>query len=216
MRRPRPAAARAGVILLGALTAVLTPAHAAAGPAAIMPQAAKGTVLQRPADGFSLVVPAGWQEYPDPSAAASIVLKSNPSVVAVVRVLAEDAPSDTSTTLANWLSTMFADTDRRVVAQSFEVFLGRPALVADLEDATMRVRVTVVARDEGDRSQVYYAIVTTAPKSVFAKSSAALMQVLQGFQFLPKGAASAASAARPLALLLPRGLRALRSCPAVE
>jgi hypothetical protein len=74
----------------------------------------------------------------------------------------------------------------------------------------------VVARDEGDRSQIFYAIVTMAPKSVFAKVSAALAQVPQGFQFLPKGGAPAAGAAGPLAPLLARGLRALPSGPAAQ
>ena len=170
---------------MSVFVALVAVAAASAASPAPPPQGGAGTVLQRPAQGFSLVVPAGWQEYGDASAAASVLFAANPSVVVVVRVLSENAPADTSTTLAAWLASLFNDSNRRVVAQSFEMFLGRSALVADLEDATTRTRVTIVARDAGDRSQLFYAIVSTAPKSVFAKVSAAQAKVAQGFQIGP-------------------------------
>lgn len=180
------------IAALAGLAAALAVTSAAA--AALEPQAGPGTVLSRTAQGFSLTVPSGWQEYQDSSAAAAVLLSANPSVVVVVRVLAEPAPADTSTTLAAWLATLFNDADRTVVAQSFEVFLGRPALVADLESATTRTRVTIVARDAGDRSQIFYAIVSTAPQSVFTKVSATLARVTEGFQIGPMGGAPASPA----------------------
>ncbi|MCX6552570.1 MAG: M48 family metalloprotease [Acidobacteria bacterium] len=145
-------------------------------------QAVAPQTLHRPASGFSMAMPAGWQEYEDPSSAAAILLTSNPSVVALVRVLTEDAMADSNATLASWLATLFADAKSQVVSESFEPFLGRPALVAELEGPTTRVKVIIVARDAGDRSQVFYALVTTAPSSVFGKVSPSLGRIISGFQ----------------------------------
>lgn len=129
-----------------------------------MAQAVGPTVLQRPASGFSIAIPAGWQEHIDPEIAASIVPTGRDDVAFMVLLRQEDGPVDVQSTLARMLAKMFEDPKRKAVSQTFNVFQKRMALVAEFDDDTSRYQMTLFPRDGGAQSQVFYAIMAIAPK----------------------------------------------------
>lgn len=149
--------------------------------------AAQSTTLTRSAHGFSLAIPSGWIEKADPDA-ATILRKAQPEVAAMVLVQTERAPAAVTDVLANAAVKLKTDTSRHVVSSSFEVVLDRPALVAVLEDETTRYRLTLLPRDEGDRSQVFYGVMALAPKALFAKSVPIFDRIVAGFRIVPMAA----------------------------
>jgi hypothetical protein len=126
----------------------------------------------------------------------------------MVFVQREKAPAGVTDVLARVSARMKADTARTVISSRFDVFLDRPALFAELEDADSRYRVTVIPRETGDTSQIFYVITTLAPKALFAKAAASLDKVRDGFQITAIGKAAAAAskpaAASPAAKTPPR------------
>ena len=165
------------------LTSVLALALAATAPIA----AAQS--LARPADGFTLAIPRGWQE--EPGAENAISQAGNTGLGAMVMVQREKAPANVTDVLARASAHMKAEPGRTVIWSRFDVFMDRPALMAELEDADSRFRVTVIPRETGDQSQIYYAIMTLAPKAAFAKAAASLDKVRDGFQITAIGKAAA-------------------------
>lgn len=148
--------------------------------------------LARPADGFTLAIPSGWQE--DPGAENAISQSGHAGVAAMVFVQREKAPADVTDVLAKVSARMKADAARKVIWSKFDVYLDRPALLAELEDADSRFRITVIPRETGDRSQIFYVITTVAPKAAFTRVAASLDAVRDGFEITAIGKAAAAPA----------------------
>jgi hypothetical protein len=141
--------------------------------------------IQRPTLGFSLPVPAGWVEKPAQDAAAMIVQEGHPEICAIIFVQNEAAPSSVTDVLAKASVNMKDGKERKFISNKFDVVLGRPALIAVLEDQTLRYKVTLFPRDGEDTSQVYYAIMAVAPLAAFARAEPALDRIASGFQILP-------------------------------
>ena len=142
-------------------------------------------VLSRPADGFSVVVPGGWAEGADADGTAAIVQTAQSDVMVIFFVQREAAPGAVTDVLARAVVKLKNDTTRRLISSKFDVLLDRPVLIAVLEDATVRYKLTVVPRDEGDNSQIYYGVMAAAPRQVFAKVEAALDRIVAGFTTVP-------------------------------
>ena len=150
-------------------------------------------IISRPADGFSLSVPAGWVEKSDSDGTTMIVQKSQPEVLVMLFVQREATPTAVTDVLAKASVKLKDDASRKVISSQFDVVLDRPALVAVSEDATARYKLTLLPREEGDRSQIYYGVVAAAPRAVFAKVEAALDRVVAGFAVVPLGASRSQS-----------------------
>ena len=168
-------------------------------------QSQSARTLSRPADGFAMPVPAGWEERADPDSAAALVQKAQPDVAAMVFVQKEPSRTAVTDVLARAAVKMKADSSRKVVSSSFEVLLDRPVLVAVLEDATTRYRLTLVPKGEGGTSQGYFGVMTLGPQALFAKAAPVFDRIVAGFRITPTvtsgptrgGAPSPAPAAAP-------------------
>ena len=145
-------------------------------------QAVGPAVLQRPAAGFSIAIPAGWVEHVDPEIAAAMVPSGRDDVAFMVFLRQEDPPADVEATLSRMLGKMFEDPKRKVVSQTFDVFQKRTALVAEFDDDTSRYLMTLFPRDAGAKSQMYYAIMAIAPKKDVLLLTPAFDQIKAGFQ----------------------------------
>lgn len=156
---------------------------------------AQSSVLTRRDQGFTLAIPTGWVEKADPDA-ATIVQKAQPDVAVMVFVQREPSRAVVTDLLAKASVKLKSDSTRKLLTSSFEVVLDRPALVAVLEDATARYRLTLVPRDEGDTSQVYYGVMATAPKALFAKAAPVLDKAVAGFRIVATSAAAAPAPTR--------------------
>lgn len=167
------------------------------GPASGAVRTPGARVLQRPALGFSLSIPAGWAEKPDQDAAARIVEESQPEIGAMIFVQKEAAPSAVTDVLAKASVKLKNDTERTFISSKFDVVLDRPALIVVLEDKTARYKLTLLPRDEEDTSQIYYGIMTMAPLAAFAQTEPTLDRIAAGFQILPMAEDSARAAAAP-------------------
>ena len=167
---------------------------AAAGDAA--PQRTRGTVVARPADGFTVTVPAGWQEAADPDVALSLVRTDQSGASAVVIVQREKAPTAVTDTLAKVSVRIGQDGGHTAISSDFDVVLDRPAVVAVFEDQTTRYRAVVVPRELGETSQVYYIVIAGAPKAQYAKLRASIEAVTAGLAITDLGPAAAAPAGR--------------------
>jgi len=75
--------------------------------------------------------------------------------------------------------------------------MDRPALVAEIEDDASRLRITAIPRDTGDTSQIFYVIMTLAPKAAFSRAAASLDRVRDGFRITAIGKAAPAPKPRP-------------------
>lgn len=148
-------------------------------------QAPAARTLSRPADGFAMSVPAGWEERADPDSAAALVQKAQPGVAAMVFVRKEPSRAAVTDVLAKAAVKLKADSSRTVVSSGFDVVLDRPALIAVLEDKTVRYKLTLLPRDEGDTSQIYYGVMALAPKALFAKAAPSLDRIIAGFRITP-------------------------------
>lgn len=142
-------------------------------------------VLSRPADGFSVVVPAGW----NPGAAAdgtpAIVQVSQSDVMVIFFVQREATPSAVTEVLARAAVKLKNDTTRTLISSKFDVLFDRPVLIAVLEDETIRYKLTVIPRDQEDQSQIYYGVMAAAPRGMFAKVETALDRIVAGFAIAP-------------------------------
>lgn len=153
--------------------------------------------LSRPADGFSLPVPAGWVEQADPDGTAMIVQQSQPDVLVMFFVQREATATTVTDVLATASVKLKNDASRHVISSKFDVVLDRPALVAVSEDETARYKLTLLPREEGDRSQIYYGVVAAAPRAMFAKAAPALDRIVAGFQIVALASATTAQAQSP-------------------
>lgn len=171
------------------------------GPASGAMRVPGASTLQRPALGFSLSIPAGWAEKPDQDVAAQIVQDGQPQIGAIVFVRKEAAASKVTDVLAKAAVTLKTDKERTVISSTFDIVLDRPALVAVVEDNTVRYKLTLFPRDEEDASQIYYGIMAMAPLAAFASAASTLDRIAAGFQILPMAEDSArvpaASSAEP-------------------
>jgi hypothetical protein len=156
---------------------------------------ASAQTLSRPADGFALAIPSGWQE--EPGADNVISQAGDTGLAAMVIVQREKAPSGVTDVLARVSTKMKADTSRKVIWSKFDVFMDRPALVAEIEDDASRFRITAIPRDTGDTSQIFYVIMTLAPKAAFSRAAASLDRVRDGFRITAIGKAAPAPKPRP-------------------
>ena len=187
---------RTSLVALVLMAAVALPAAAQTKPETQKPKPAPS---QRPAGsatltkadlGFSLPIPSGWLEVNDPDAAAVIARTDNAEVTVLVFVQREPAPSVVTDTLAKVLVKMQSATEQKLLTHKFDVFLDRPALIAEYENAVGHYRTVVVPREYEDRSQVYYVVTAGAPKTLFAKTAPALDKILAGFTILEKTGAA--------------------------
>lgn len=160
-------------------------------------QSPGGQILSRPADGFSVPVPAGWVEKADPDGTATIVQKSQPEVLVMFVVQREATSSVVTDVLAKASVKIKNDTSRKNISSKFDVVLDRPALLAVSEDGTARYKLTLLPREEGDRSQIYYGVVAAAPRAMFAKVEPALDRIVAGFLIVPMKTGTAARAQSP-------------------
>ncbi len=139
-------------------------------------------VLQRPASGFSIAIPAGWLEHVDPEIAAAISPTGRDDVAFMVFLRQEDGPVNVEDMLARMLGKMFEDPKRKVVSQAFDVFQKRTALVAEFDDDTSRYQITMFPRDAAAKSQTYYIIMAIAPKKDAAPLTPVFDGIRAGFQ----------------------------------
>jgi hypothetical protein len=191
-----PSVIPAGLLVL-ALVFVLVPTAPVA-----LAQSSRSTTVAKPEHGFSLAVPSGWQVVNETDAAAAIARTDNRDVMAMVFVRREAKATVITDTLAKALSAMKNSTEQKLVTNSFDVFLDRPALLAEYEDATAHYRTVLVPREYEDRSQIYYGVTIGAPKAAYAKLAATFDRVLAGFQIVdlaPSPKAPAGQAPSPKA-----------------
>lgn len=174
------------------LCLVIVPVGATAGPPAPAAQAAASRSLDRPAEGFSLPVPDGWETFADSDGAPGIRQTRDRTVSVVVQTLKQLAPADVNVVLADYLATLFNDSRREMISQSLDVFQGRAALLTELQAGASRSRIVVVARDTGERSQLFYALVATAPRASFTDAAPAFDRITSGFRITALAAAAAA------------------------
>lgn len=125
-----------------------------------------------------------------------IVQDSRPEISAMVFVQNEAAPSLVTEVLAKAAVKLKNDKERKFISSRFDVLLDRPALIAVLEDKTLRYKLTLLPREEEDTSQVYYGIMAVAPLAAFARAEPALDRIASGFQILPM-ATAAPTTSRP-------------------
>ena len=177
------------IAAVGVLFVCAALAHAAQSPGA--------RLLSRPADGFSVSVPAGWVEKTESGGTPMIVQNSQPDVLVMFFVQREATPTAVTDVLAKASVKLKNDASRKVISSQFDVVLDRPALVAVSEDATARYKLTLLPREEGDRSQIYYGVVAAAPRAMFAKVEAALDRIVAGFTIVALATATAAPAQSP-------------------
>lgn len=189
-RTSLPAFALAALLALAVPAAAQTTSSAQKPKPAPSPPESRGTTLTKAEHGFSLQVPGGWQAVNDPGAAAFIARTDNADVVTLVFVQREKAPTDVTEMLANVLSKMKSSTEQKLLTHKFDVFLDRPALIAEYEDADTRFKTTIVPREYEDRSQVYYVVTAGAPKALFAKMAPAFDTIIAGFRILETMAAA--------------------------
>jgi hypothetical protein len=153
------------------------------------------TILQRPAEGFNVPIPAGWIEKADPESGTMIVQRDQPNVLAMVFVQKEAAPATVTDVLANSLAKLKADKTRTLITSRIGAVADRPALIAILEDKTARYKLTLVPRDKEDKSQTYYGVMQAAPAALFTQSEPVFDRIVAGFQILQTpGSGSSASA----------------------
>lgn len=126
-------------------------------------QSPGAAVLSRPADGFSVVVPAGWKPGADADGTPAIVQVSQSDVRVIFFVQREATAAAVTDVLARAAVRLKNDTTRRLISSKFDVLLDRPVLIAVLEDATIRYKLTVVPRETNDQSQIHYAVMAAAP-----------------------------------------------------
>ena len=155
------------------------------GAAGVQSTVARGAVLERTADGFSVAIPAGWTEKPDADAAATIVQRNQPDILAMIFVQKEPAPALVTDVLARAAVKLKTDPSRTLVSSAFDVVADRPALVAIFDDKTARYKLTLFPRDKDAKSQVYYGIMAAAPRALFAKSQETFDRIVAGFEILP-------------------------------
>jgi len=168
-------------------------------------QRARGTVVARPADGFSMTVPSGWKEAADASVALSLVRTDQSGASAVVIVQRESAPTAVTDTLAKVSVRIGQEEGNRTISSDFDVVLDRPAVVAVFEDQTTRYRAVVVPRELGETSQVYYIVIAGAPKAQYAKLRASIEAVAAGLAITDVAPAARAATGRTLAAPAPAG-----------
>jgi predicted Zn-dependent protease len=185
-------------LLRAVLIATLCAAPAADAGARTHPQAG-ASLLDNAAQGYALVVPEGWEPFTNPDGTSGIRIRGNPSVSVVVRVAKHAAPVSVDKTLADYLAVLFNDRGRTMVSQAIDVYAGRAALMADLQDASTRWRVMMVARDSGATSQVFYVVVAQSPTSAFTNPGQVLVRVTNGFRVTSEAAGAAATNERPAA-----------------
>lgn len=160
--------------------------------------------IARPAEGFAVAAPAGWKEDVAASGVALALARADrKGVTASVEVHREPAPAAVTSVLARLSVRLADDTARKVVSSDFAVVHDRPALVAELEDKTMRYRLTVVPRDTGETSQVYYLVTTAAPRAAYASMKSAFDAVVAGLRITPMGTAASTTAAPSAAPVAP-------------
>lgn len=159
-------------------------------------QSPGAAVLSRPADGFSVVVPAGWKPGADADGTPAIVQVSQSDVRVIFFVQREATAVAVTDVLARAAVKLKNDTTRRLISSKFDVLLDRPVLIAVLEDATIRYKLTVVPRETNDQSQIYYGVMAAAPRGMFAKVEAALDRIVAGFTIAPQ-ATGAPQSGRP-------------------
>lgn len=189
-------------VLIAVFCFVSVPAGLVADPvAAPAAQTAQARALDQPTQGFSLPIPDGWETFTDADGAPGIRQTRDRSVSIVVQTLKQLAPADVNVVLADYLATLFNDPKREMLSQSLDVFQGRAALVTELQAGPNRSTITVVARDTGERSQVFYALVATAPRASYGDAAPAFSRVASGFRITPMtAAASPDEADRPAVL----------------
>jgi len=168
-------------------------------------QTPSGRVLSRPAEGFTLSMPAGWSEQTVSGAAAAIAQASAPDVLVMVFVQREAAAVPVTDALATSAVRLKADKTRTILSTAFDVTQGRPSLTAVLEDETARYKLTVIPRDAGDTSQVYYGVMTAAPRAKFADAQVMLDRIAGGFSIVAL-TSTAAPASSPVAAPAASGL----------
>jgi hypothetical protein len=166
---------------------------------------AQGTVVARPAEGFSLTLPAGWKEEADPEVALSLVRTDQSGASAVVVVERESAPTAVTDTLARVSLRIGQQEGHTSISSDFDVVLDRPAVVAVFEDATLRYRAVVVPRETGETSQVYYLVIVGAPKAQFAKLRASIEAVAAGLAITDLGPGAASPEPAPAVRVGPGG-----------
>lgn len=179
---------------------VIVSASVAAGAPAPAAQAPASRSLDRPAEGFSLPVPDGWETFTDSDGAPGIRQTRDRTVSVVVQTLKQLAPADVNVVLADYLSTLFNDSRREMISQALDVFQGRAALLTDLQAGASRSRIVVVARDTGERSQLFYAVVATAPRASYGEAAPDFERITSGFRITPLAAAAAAELDRQAVL----------------
>ena len=159
------------------------------------PQAVGPTVLQRPEHGFSIAIPSGWQEQADDGVAAAMVPAGREDVAVMVFIRLEDSPADVETAIGKLLTKLAGDASKKIVSRTRENFLKRSALVAIFDDDTSRYRMTILPRDTGATSQVFYAIMAISP----IKDAQMLVPVFDSIRasFLLTAMASPKPAAQP-------------------
>lgn len=186
-----------------AVSAPAPPTPSGARPTPVAPTPAVPGLLRRPEQGFAIAIPADWIETSDQDAAASIVQESRPDVRATIFVQKEAALSKVTDVLAKAAVKLKSDKDRTFLSSSFDVVLDRPALLAVLEDQTTRYKLTLLPREEEDASQIYYLVITMAPRAAFGGVEPTLDRVAAGFQILPMAESARASAVQPAVKAVP-------------
>lgn len=165
--------------------------------------------LTRPADGFTLAVPAGWRENADLGGAAGLSAADGSEAYLSVSVRREPARAPTSEVLTRFVTKMRTSTDPAVVSSRFGTFLGRRAVLAELQDADARYRIILVPRDTGETSQDFFLITAWSAKALFAKLQPAFNTAIAGFEITavtPPANARSAQAPAASAKTSPRGV----------
>jgi len=152
-------------------------------------------VLSRPAAGFTLSIPSGWQEHVDPEIAAAIVPSGRSDVAFMVFTRTDDPPADVESMLSRILGKMMEDPKRTIVSQRMDTYQARTALVAEFDDEANRYQLTLFPRDTGSKSQTFYIMMSIATKKDAPLMAPAFDRIRAGFQLTAMTPAPPASAA---------------------
>ncbi|MEW6321946.1 MAG: hypothetical protein AB1635_12785 [Acidobacteriota bacterium] len=147
--------------------------------------AGQAAVVTKATEGFAISLPTGWVETTEPGIAAAVAPKADPGVSVMVLVQTEPTDALVTDVLAKAAARLKGDGSRTVVSTAFDVVLDRPALIAVLEDATTRYKLTLLPREQGERSRIFYGIMAAAPRGRFAAVAPVLDKVAAGFRVLP-------------------------------
>lgn len=156
----------------------------------------KSVLLARPARGFQMIVPAGWKAAPDDGddTAALIQRESRGDVMVAVVIQDEGAPASVADVLEQVRQRGTAA--RTVRSSRIGTVGGRRALMAEWDDQGSRYKLTLIARETGEKSQLYYGIFASAPIDIFAETEPVFDRIVDGFEIVPISPAAPVSRPR--------------------